>query len=1108
MKKFDYAIVTNPEIFQQNRLTAHSDHRFGAEKAGDCFYSLNGTWKFAYARNYKDAIKGFEDPAYPCRDWEDIHVPGHIQMQGYDAPAYVNTQYPWDGREEIDPGQIPARFNPTASYVKYFTLPDNMRGQDVFISFQGVESGFALWLNGQYVGYSEDSFTPSEFDLTPYLQEGENKLALMVFKWTAGSWCEDQDFFRFSGIHRDVYLYVMPRVHVRDLKVQTLLQKEAIQEAAGGKTACREAVLQLELEATAAGRARIRLLEALLYEETDESRIRQRLADQEKECPGYDRTGEDSSGKERAGKENGSCALVLDETVEIKAGSGGKTIVSEQTAYERGSRYSFTVNAPKLWSAEEPYQYDLVLEIFDEDGSLTETVHEKVGFRRFEIEDGVMKLNGRRIVFRGVNRHEFCSEAGRVITADMVRKDLVTMKQNNINAIRTSHYPNSSVLYRLCDVYGLYLIDEANMETHGVWDSIWRKMHDISFSVPGDRPEFQEMILDRARSMFERDKNHPSILIWSCGNESYGGTDILRMSDMLRALDPDRPVHYEGVQNDYRYPETSDIESSMYTPAAQIEEYLKTHRGKPYITCEYAHAMGNSCGAIHKYTELTEREELYQGGFIWDYIDQSLTRRDRNGKEFQAYGGDFGERPCDYTFSGNGIVYGKDRDPSPKMQEVKYVYQNIKVTLLLDGREGSAFAPADIEEGAEGCISAVIWNKNLFVNTDTYAGVIEIARDGEKIAEKTVETAAAPLSEETVVLPVTLPEEPGEYTVTLSFRLREDTIWAKAGHEVAYGQLVAYRKGGQAALLCEAAGASEPEDRAAGSGGKLIVEHGWLNTGVRGDDFEVLFSGLFGGLVSYRFGGRELIKEMPRPNFWRAMTDNDTANLLPFRAGAWKGAGMFATTKTEHGRGGTPYEIQELPGRVDVTFIYHLPVNPAKDCRVTYSVFPDGEIRVHAVLEKSADVGQLPEFSMLFTMDASYDHLEWYGLGPEETYPDRCHAKLGIYRNMVSDNMAKYLVPQECGNKQAVRRAKVTDAFGAGMLFKAQGLGVCVLPWTPQELDQARHPNELADPLYTYVRVGVQMGVGGDDTWGALVHPEYLLDNSREMEITFSFRGI
>ena len=576
----------------------------------------------------------------------------------------------------------------------------------------------------------------------------------------------------------------------------------------------------------------------------------------------------------------------------------------------------------------------------------------------------------------------------------------------------------------------------------------------------------------------------------------------------VRALDPDRPVHYEGVQNDYRYPETSDIESSMYTPAAQIEEYLKTHRGKPYITCEYAHAMGNSCGAIHKYTELTEREELYQGGFIWDYIDQSLTRRDRNGKEFQAYGGDFGERPCDYTFSGNGIVYGKDRDPSPKMQEVKYVYQNIKVTLLLDGREGSAFAPADIEEGAEGCISAVIWNKNLFVNTDTYAGVIEIARDGEKIAEKTVETAAAPLSEETVVLPVTLPEEPGEYTVTLSFRLREDTIWAKAGHEVAYGQLVAYRKGGQAALLCEAAGASEPEDRAAGSGGKLIVEHGWLNTGVRGDDFEVLFSGLFGGLVSYRFGGRELIKEMPRPNFWRAMTDNDTANLLPFRAGAWKGAGMFATTKTEHGRGGTPYEIQELPGRVDVTFIYHLPVNPAKDCRVTYSVFPDGEIRVHAVLEKSADVGQLPEFSMLFTMDASYDHLEWYGLGPEETYPDRCHAKLGIYRNMVSDNMAKYLVPQECGNKQAVRRAKVTDAFGAGMLFKAQGLGVCVLPWTPQELDQARHPNELADPLYTYVRVGVQMGVGGDDTWGALVHPEYLLDNSREMEITFSFRGI
>ena len=402
MNRFDYAIVTNPEVFQQNRLTAHSDHRFGRDWLGDCFFSLNGTWKFAYARNYRDAIKGFEDPAYNCHDWDEIHVPGHIQTQGYDVPAYVNTQYPWDGREKIDPGQIPTRFNPTASYVKYFTLPEYMKGQDVFISFQGVESGFALWLNGQYVGYSEDSFTPSEFDLTPYLCEGENKLAVMVFKWTAGSWCEDQDFFRFSGIHRDVYLYVMPRVHVCDMKVQTLFADDSLEEA----------VLHLDLEMTGAGRARIRLLEAPLYEETDERRIRERLERSEEKA---------LSG---AGESAEEFACVLDETVLLAAGSDGKRHVFEQTAYERGSRLAFAVSSPKLWSAEIPNLYDLVLEIFDENGDRTETVLEKVGFRRFVIENSVMKLNGKRIVFKGVNRHEFCSEAGRVITEEMVWKDL------------------------------------------------------------------------------------------------------------------------------------------------------------------------------------------------------------------------------------------------------------------------------------------------------------------------------------------------------------------------------------------------------------------------------------------------------------------------------------------------------------------------------------------------------------------------------------------------------------------------------------------------------------------------------------------------------------
>ena len=725
---------------------------------------------------------------YCCKDWDDIRVPAHIQMEGYDVPQYANVQYPWEGHEDIHPGEIPEHFNPVASYVKYFEVPEEMQGKRLFISFQGAESGIALWLNGHFVGYSEDSFTPSEFELTEYVKEGENKLAAQVFKWTASSWCEDQDFFRFSGIYRDVYLYTVPEVHVYDLQIRAI-PDETLSAAA------------LEIRTNTWGKGEVK----------------------------------------------------------ITLSKDGETVIEDKKALDGEEIYAWKVENPVLWSAEDPQLYDLTMEVYNESGELQEVIPQKVGFRRFEMKDGIMTLNGKRIVFKGVNRHEFSSVSGRHVSEEELRKDLKIMKQNNINAIRTCHYPDASLIYQLCDEYGIYMIDETNLESHGSWD-VAEFTKDYTYVVPHDKPEWLDMMLDRANSMYQRDKNHAAILIWSCGNESFGGKDIFEMSQFFHKADPTRLVHYEGVCHDRRYNDTSDMESQMYPSVEAIKEFLAKDDSKPFVCCEYTHAMGNSCGAMHKYTDLTDTEPKYQGGFIWDYIDQSIYKKDRYGKEFQAYGGDFGERPTDYNFSGNGIAYGGNRDASPKMQEVKFNYQNITAEVSAD--------------------SVKVINKNLFVNTDIFDCKVTVAKDGKVIRKASLATAVAPLSEETYALPLAKEEKPGEYAVTVSFHLKEDKVWAEAGHEVAFGQYV---------YKVEAPKKACPEG--------VEVIRSTHNIGVRGAHFEVLFSVLNGGLASYKYAGKEMIEAIPKPNFWRAPTDNDCGNLMGMRYGQWKIASMYLSHK-------------------------------------------------------------------------------------------------------------------------------------------------------------------------------------------------------------------
>ena len=1014
MKTFDYSLVKDPQYFKDGRMDAHSDHTYyrdgeeAQEKETSFRYDLNGIWKFHYARNYGSAVPGFEKEEYCCKDWDDIRVPAHIQMEGYDAPQYANVQYPWEGHEDIHPGEIPEHFNPVASYVKYFEVPEEMQGKRLFISFQGAESGIALWLNGHFVGYSEDSFTPSEFELTEYVKEGENKLAAQVFKWTASSWCEDQDFFRFSGIYRDVYLYTVPEVHVYDLQIRAI-PDETLSAAA------------LEIRTNTWGKGEVK----------------------------------------------------------ITLSKDGETVIEDKKALDGEEIYAWKVENPVLWSAEDPQLYDLKMEVYNESGELQEVIPQKVGFRRFEMKDGIMTLNGKRIVFKGVNRHEFSSVSGRHVSEEELRKDLKIMKQNNINAIRTCHYPDASLIYELCDEYGIYMIDETNLESHGSWD-IAEFTKDYTYVVPHDKPEWLDMMLDRANSMYQRDKNHAAILIWSCGNESFGGKDIFEMSQFFHKADPTRLVHYEGVCHDRRYNDTSDMESQMYPSVEAIKEFLAKDDSKPFVCCEYTHAMGNSCGAMHKYTDLTDTEPKYQGGFIWDYIDQSIYKKDRYGKEFQAYGGDFGERPTDYNFSGNGIAYGGNRDASPKMQEVKFNYQNITAEVSAD--------------------SVKVINKNLFVNTDIFDCKVTVAKDGKVIRKASLATAAAPLSEETYALPLTKEEKAGEYAVTVSFHLKEDKVWAKAGHEVAFGQYV-YKV--------------EVPKKACPEGVEVI--RSTHNIGVRGAHFEVLFSVLNGGLTSYKYAGKEMIEAIPKPNFWRAPTDNDCGNLMGMRYGQWKIASMYLSHKDfrqgPYGPGNVP-EVEVNEKTVKVTYTYLMPTTPTSECKLSYEVFGDGRVKTTLAYDPVKELGDMPEFGVIFKFNADYDRVEWYGLGEAETYSDRKKgAKLGIYSNKVADNIARYMVPQECGAKEEVRWAKVIDRKGRGMLFEMDEnngpMMFSALPYTPHEMENAMHPYELPEVHYTVVRVAKdQMGIGGDDSWGARTHEEYLLKTDKKMEFSFVFKGL
>ncbi len=1024
--------ITDPQIFQENREKARSDHRAYATEAeylkknSSFYHSLNGIWKFAYAPNPNMAIEGFERPEYCCKNWEDIPVPAHIQMQGYDTPQYVNVEYPWKGVLDLEVGETPEEINPIASYVKYFLVPEHFKGQRVFLSLQGVEQAAEIWLNGHYIGYGEDSFTPSEYELTQYLQEGENKLAIRVYKWSSAAWLEDQDFFRFSGIFREVYLYAVKKLHLRDVNVSAMPDADL-----------KKGRLTIAGEVWGSGEAKLSLRR---YEfDFDDGQILDKPVD---ELP-----------------------LVWQSSVSV--GEGGLTAAAE-------------LEEIALWSAEMPNLYLLLIEL-SQDGELIEYIPQLIGFRRFELADGLMKLNGRRIVFHGVNRHEFGCDGGRVLSEADMLTDVIIMKRNNINAVRTSHYPNSSAFYRLCDIFGLYMIDETNLETHGTWREQRgneKNREKLKTVLPDDKPEWLPAVLDRVCSMYQRDKNHPSILLWSMGNESYGGKNIFEMSQWIRRQDDTRLVHYEGVDHDDRYPDTTDVYSQMYASAEKVRAFLQTHTEKPLILCEYTHAMGNSNGAMHKYIRLSEECPAYQGGFIWDYVDQALRRRDPFGGEYMAYGGDHGDRPNDGNFSGNGIVFA-DRRITPKMQEVKYNYQNFRIFVT--------------EKEVR------LQNKSLFTCSCEYRAVERLYRNGRLIAVKPFFTKTLPLSEEVYPLPLPLPREAGEYAIIVSLELAADTPWAKAGHEVAFGQAIFGEFCEIADRRTRLAEERKPELR-------LIKD--LLNVGVRGRHFSLLFNGTSGGLQSYRYGGKEMLRELVLPNFWRAPVDNDYGNRMPQRYGQWKLASQYLTHKQlDDGQSGGLLSAEYREDHVEVVFRYVLPTSPAASCEVSWRIFADGTVEVELGYDVVPELGDMPEFGMMFKLYSEYDRLSWYGFGPEENYADRKEGvKLGQYQGKVADNTTPYLMPQESGAKLGARYVLIQNQSGGGLCFYGEPFGFSASPYTPHETENAKHAYELPRPYQTVVRVfSEQLGIAGDDSWGAKTHPEYLCDISMSRK-SFRFR--
>lgn len=989
--------IEDPSIYKVNRLDAVSSHKFYTSESmfknkdrSNIVSNLDGVWKFERLETFEEISESLFDPKRGIQSLNPITVPAHVQMEGYDQIHYTNTIYPWDGHEAIMPPEIPSK-NPMFVYHRDLELQDLK--DNYILKFHGVEPAMYLIVNGQFVGYAEDSFTPSSFDITIYLNEGINRISVVVPKYSTASWLEDQDFWRFNGIFRSVELISLPKVHLKDLFIT----------------------------------------HDLIHDYTDAQ-------------VAIDFTSTVDAGTYRY--------EILDQT-------GNSVYASDDHDLKLENHSSTLLEAVDLWSAEDPNLYTCVLRLYDQEGDLQEVVEQRIGFRSFEMIDNIMCINGKRIVFKGVNRHEFNHRHGRVVSeADMVW-DVQFLKQHNFNAVRTSHYPNNERFYELCDEYGLYVIDEANLESHGTWqqhDGI-----DPTHQVPGDLPQWQGAVLDRAQNVLERDKNHASIIIWSCGNESHAGEVIWQMSQYFRERDPRRLVHYESSVHRREFDKITDMESRMYAKLSDIEAYLDNNPSKPFINCEYSHAMGNSNGGIGHYSDLEDKYPMYQGGFIWDYIDQGI-EQERDGAKYIAFGGDFDDRPTDYNFCINGIIFA-DREISPKIQEIKKVFEYVKVS----------FDDTKIH----------IRNEYLFTNLNAFDTYINILEDGHLLSSEKLALDLAPQNAVELDLPHF--QSNGLITLEVLVVLKDNTLWAHKGHVLSRTQKTLQDKTVQTK-------ATE----------LLKLVNGDANVSIQSDTMKAYFHKQR-GLTSLQVHGKETLESpFVRPWFHRAITDNDRGNATPFELSPWIGASVHHRI--------TKCTIVDEDDRKSITFTYQLLPYSDPSVTITYE-FTSDAMDVFYQYNPGTMSGEIPMHAIQFNLKREYKRVDYLGLGPDENYIDRNRgAYLGHHSYDVKDNLTNYVIPQESGNRTGIYEMTLVHEEQAlnNLVFESlnRPFEAKALPVQDLAIEAAMHHYDLNDHQSTYLTVaGIQKGVGGDDSWGAPVLDEYLVDASQAYEFSFRVRS-
>jgi len=962
------------------------------------YMSLDGKWKFLWVRDAGDRPIDFFKEDYDVKGWDDISVPGIWEMNGYGEPIYINPGYAWSSVVHPIPPEVPEVENHVGSYVRDVVIPDSWKGSTVLFHVGSVTSNMYLWVNGKFVGYSEDSKLDAEFDITKFLKPGSNRFAMQVFRWSDGSFTEDQDFFRLSGISRGVYIYSRPDARLEDIFVKTELDSEY-------KDA------ELVIEPTVSGK-----VSKISY-----------------------------------------CLSLRGKEITSAVATGGDPV-------------RIAVENPLKWSAEIPTLYDLVISIY-KGAEISEVVKQKVGFRSVEIKNGNLLVNGQPVLIKGADRHEIDPDGGYQVSRERMIQDIELLKRFNFNAVRTSHYPNNSMWYDLCDEYGIYLVDEANVEAHGMG---------YGKENLGSDERFWPAHSERTSRMQLRDKNHPSVIVWSMGNESGDGINFRKAYKAMKQYDPTRPVQYERAIYDLSGEVYSDIYCPMYDRFESFEKLGAGHRedqrlGRPVIQCEYAHAMGNSLGAFKDYWDIIRKYPTIQGGFIWDFVDQSL-RDYRNGKMIYTYGGDYGRYTVDdNNFCSNGLV-SPDRVPNPHMYEAGFIQQSIR----------SSFK--------EGKLS--IFNENFFIGLDNYYLQWELLAEGAAVASGTVwDIDAAP--QKTTVVELNLPDTgkmKGELLLNVSYRLKEKDGLLQAGHVAARDQFVLREYDAYTAEVSEKEGALQirPNTRA---------------VMIYGSNFHLYISRATGLITDYVVDGHSMLEKgfSIRPSFWRAPTDNDFGAGLQIKQRPWLDPVMkLKGVKTEQ-RG----------NNIFVATIFEMPEVSAV-LSLEYTVNPYGEIAVSENLKfEGEDNPYLFRFGMEITMPQPYDRLDYYGRGPEENYIDRNNSTfVGRYKAMVKDQYYPYIRPQESGNKTDLRWMRVQSISNRGLEFRSdKPFSGSALNYLTSDLDEGvnkephTHSGELVPRDLTNIHIdAVQSGLGGEDSWGTVPRAWYRLPGKGEYHFNFVIR--